>query len=456
MSHIFGCKQTPDTPPTTSDEDSSGSTDDADMKKKKGNRAMGKKKYPKAIKYYTKAIKIDPKNPTYHLNRAIANSALELWKDAEVDASEAVSLQDETKLSSKSFYQLARARLKRGRAREAKEAVKIGLDKCPGEAALVQLNAEIERAVKKLEEKEKRAEEEAAKRAAAASAAGPGGAAKALTEKARQMYELGRFDEAVSLCNDACATATKEDAKRDEIAALSLLGKVHMRMKKWPESAKAWQNVVDLETSVFSMEVPEERQALSNAYNNLGIALKNAGKLNEAVDALNNAYQRATNGDDKVATYQASQILQNVGQTLLVQQKPSEAKAFFARAIDICDRIFGEGHASHAIGSLCLARCLRAEGELKESVGAYAKALKIFSEKPVEECLKELPEVPSKERLEQLQQQCKGELAQLLSMMEQAKAQFLAQSQGESSQASASGYTGSTSGSPESPYPAST
>ena len=28
-------------------EDSSGSTSDAEMKKKKGNRAMGKKKYPK-------------------------------------------------------------------------------------------------------------------------------------------------------------------------------------------------------------------------------------------------------------------------------------------------------------------------------------------------------------------------------------------------------------------------
>lgn len=144
MTHIFGCKQTPPTPPTTSDEESDGSTSDDEMKKKKGNRAMGKKKYPKAIKYYTKAVKIDPKNPTYRLNRAIANAALELWKDAEADAAAAVELGNPP--STKSYYQLARARLKLGHGEEARETLRIGLEACPSEAALLQLSKEVERA----------------------------------------------------------------------------------------------------------------------------------------------------------------------------------------------------------------------------------------------------------------------------------------------------------------------
>ncbi|CAE7918121.1 PP5, partial [Symbiodinium sp. KB8] len=152
MSHIFGCKQTPPTPPTTSDEESSGSTSDAEMKKKKGNRAMGKKKYPKAVKYYTKAIKIDPENATYHLNRAIANAALELWKDAEADAATAVELQEDQP-SSKSHFQLARARFRRGRCLEAREALKMGLERFPTEPALIKLGREIDTAVKALQQR---------------------------------------------------------------------------------------------------------------------------------------------------------------------------------------------------------------------------------------------------------------------------------------------------------------
>jgi len=380
MSHIFGCKQTPATPPTTSDEDSSGSSDDAEIKKKKGNRAMGKKKFPKAVKYYSKAIKIDPKNSTYRLNRAIANAALELWKDAESDASCAVELQDESKPSAKSHYQLARAKLRRGRCLEAREALQIGLGRCPGESALVQLAKEIDHACAALEAKRKKEEEELE----AKSKIGPGGS-RALTEQARKVYEAGRFEEAMSLLSEARADAVKTEARRDEIAAVSLLGKVQMRLKQWGDATVSWQSVVDLETRVFSMDIEEERKALSNASNNLGIALKNAGKLKEAVDAMNEAYQLSTNGDDKVATYQSSQILQNVSQCLLAQGKPGEARAVCARALDIIERIFGQDHAAQALGNLCLARCLRAEGQVREAVTAYAKAVEVWSKKTPEE-----------------------------------------------------------------------
>ncbi|CAE7412816.1 unnamed protein product [Symbiodinium necroappetens] len=72
-----------------------------------------------------------------------------------------------------------------------------------------------------------------------------------------------------------------------------------------------------METEEFSMDVAEERGALSNAQNNLGIALKSAQRLDEAASAFNEAYRLSTNGDDKVATYQAAQILQNASQCLL-------------------------------------------------------------------------------------------------------------------------------------------
>eukprot|EP00913_Durusdinium_trenchii_P023852 g22400.t1 len=232
MSHIFGCKQTPPTPPTTSDEESSGSTSDAETKKKKGNRAMGKKKYPKAIKYYSKAIKIDPENATYHLNRAIANSALELWKDAELDAAKAVELADQ-QAPAKSHYQLVRARLRRGRCLEAREALKLGLQRFSEDKALQQLGKEVDRAVALLEAKRRKEAEEEEERSAAKSA-GPCGA-KALTDQARQLSER-QPEAALPLLEEALQAARQARQRREEINAQSLMGKVQLKLRRWAEA----------------------------------------------------------------------------------------------------------------------------------------------------------------------------------------------------------------------------
>jgi tetratricopeptide (TPR) repeat protein len=196
MSYLHGTKQTPPTPPTTSEE-SSGSSDDADAKKKRGNRAMGKKKYPKAVKYYTKAIKIDGANATYHLNRAIANASLELWKAAEADAAKSIALGDVTP---KSHYQLARARLRRLNYDGAEEALKVGLEAFPDAPALTQLSAEIRKDRTKAEAKKtKEREVEANKRVAED---GPS-SVRALLDQARTAYGKGRLDDAIALLDTA-------------------------------------------------------------------------------------------------------------------------------------------------------------------------------------------------------------------------------------------------------------
>ncbi|CAK9063225.1 DnaJ homolog subfamily C member 7 [Durusdinium trenchii] len=407
MSHIFGCKQTPPTPPTTSDEESSGSTSDAETKKKKGNRAMGKKKYPKAIKYYSKAIKIDPENATYHLNRAIANSALELWKDAELDAAKAVELADQQAPAKRlgSHYQLVRARLRRGRCLEAREALKLGLQRFSEDKALQQLGKEVDRAVALLEAKRRKEavaeqsapprgrggvealkypasnlQEEEEEERSAAKSAGPCGA-KALTDQARQLSER-QPEAALPLLEEALQAARQARQRREEINAQSLMGKVQLKLRRWAEAVASWEAVVQLEGEQFSMEVLEERLALSNAQNNLGIALKNAQRLGEASSAFQEAYRLATNGDDK-----ASQILQNAAQCLLAQGRAVEAKGLCERSQEICLRLFGEKHGTLALGHLALARCCRAAGteptracEANSTVGGAACfGLNLFS-----------------------------------------------------------------------------
>lgn len=52
---------------------------------------------------------------------------------------------------------------------------------------------------------------------------------------------------------------------------------------------------------------------------------------------------------------------------------------------EICQRLFGEQHGSLALGSLALARCFRAEGELRKAVQSYARSLELFNAKTAEE-----------------------------------------------------------------------
>lgn len=372
---------------------------------------MGKKKYPKAIKYYTKAIKIDPKNASYTLNRAIANAALELWKDAEADADVAVSLADPA--PAKSHYQLARARLRRGRCEEAREAVRRGLATHPGEPALTQLSNEIDRACLEQEARRKREEEARAVRPAQ----GPDDGGNML-RLARSAYAAGNLQEAAQLLRDGIESSTDAGTRK---AQLSLLAKACMQLKQWSEAVEAFEKLVELEEATLSLDSHSDREKMSVAYNSLGVARRNAGQYEKAAEALNMAYHRATNGDDQVATPLAAQVLQNIGQCFKAQGKNKEALGVYERGLELGQRLYGDSHASQSLNHLCVARCHRDMGQFKEAVEAYAKAHQIWTSKDLETCLQETPDVPNKERLVGLQKQCENELAQLVLVLEEAK-----------------------------------
>lgn len=386
------------------------------MKKQKGNRAMRKKKYPKAIKYYTKAIKVDPKNPTYHLNRAIANANLDLWKDAETDAAHAIDFGSPP--SAKSHYQHARAQLRRGHCEKARNAICLGIAAYPNETALLQLQKEIEQACKRLEAERQRANEEANTPAAE----GPN-VVRMLLERARSEFDKDTL-KAIGTLQEARAIAAqshKQDTRRDEIGVMSLLGKANVKMKRWSDASEVFQEVVTMQEATYSLANDEERQALSNAHNNLGICQKNDGKLSQAIESLDRAYHLATNGDDKVATPEAGQILQNIGKCLQASRRFSEAEVVFVRALDVGKRAFGEDHASHALNYVCIARCQTSVGKVREAIEAYSHAMMIWTRKDLETCLKEMPDVPNKDRLLTLQQSCRDELGALVVAMEQAR-----------------------------------
>ncbi|KAK4580392.1 Palmitoyl-protein thioesterase 1 [Recurvomyces mirabilis] len=67
-------------------------TEDAVVLKNKGNDAFKSKDWPTAIEFYTKAIELNDKEPSFYTNRAQANIKLEAYGYAIADASKAIDI----------------------------------------------------------------------------------------------------------------------------------------------------------------------------------------------------------------------------------------------------------------------------------------------------------------------------------------------------------------------------
>ncbi|XP_074271615.1 translocon at the outer membrane of chloroplasts 64-like isoform X1 [Silene latifolia] len=80
----------------------------ADIAKEKGNQAFEDKQWPKAISFYTEAIKLNGNNATYYSNRAAAYLELGSFVQAEDDCTKAINLDKKN----------VKAYLRRGTARE--------------------------------------------------------------------------------------------------------------------------------------------------------------------------------------------------------------------------------------------------------------------------------------------------------------------------------------------------
>lgn len=69
--------------------------DQVEQLKLKGNDAFGKKDYKTAIKYYTEALTLDPKNVSVFSNRCSAYFSLENYREALNDAKQSINISPE-------------------------------------------------------------------------------------------------------------------------------------------------------------------------------------------------------------------------------------------------------------------------------------------------------------------------------------------------------------------------
>ncbi|KAH7073483.1 Metallo-dependent phosphatase-like protein [Paraphoma chrysanthemicola] len=114
--------------------------------KNKGNEAFKNHDFPTALEFYTKAIELYDKDPSFYTNRAQAHIKLESYGYAVVDADKAIQLEPN---NVKAYYRRASANTSMLKHREALRDWKLVIKKAPGDANAKLRMTECERIIKR-------------------------------------------------------------------------------------------------------------------------------------------------------------------------------------------------------------------------------------------------------------------------------------------------------------------
>lgn len=110
--------------------------------KEKGNAALSSENFEDAIKYYTQAIELDPKNHVLYSNRSAAHAKAGSYAAALEDAEQTVAINPGW---SKGYSRKGSALAYLGRYEDAAKAYEEGLSKDPSNAQLVSGLSEVQK-----------------------------------------------------------------------------------------------------------------------------------------------------------------------------------------------------------------------------------------------------------------------------------------------------------------------
>ncbi|KAH7117942.1 Metallo-dependent phosphatase-like protein [Dendryphion nanum] len=120
--------------------------EEATQLKNKGNEAFKKQDWPAAVDFYTKAIELYDKEPSFYTNRAQANIKLEAYGFAIADADKAIELDPN---NVKAYYRRASANTAILHHREALRDWKLVVKKAPNDATAKLRMADCDKVVKR-------------------------------------------------------------------------------------------------------------------------------------------------------------------------------------------------------------------------------------------------------------------------------------------------------------------
>ncbi|MGP4024074.1 tetratricopeptide repeat protein [Actinomadura sp. 3N407] len=195
------------------------------------------------------------------------------------------------------------------------------------------------------------------------------GQADALRGLGIALYEVHRFDEAVTALQDSATIYREIGDRRREAGALNSLGPALRGAQRLEESITALQNAADI------FDEFGDHHGEGPALTNLGLTLWDMNELEKSITALRKAADVFRKTGNRHAEGQA---LTNLGAVLRDGQRSGEAITTLQHAIAIC-RESGDRHSeAGARGNLGTA--LTRIGRFEEAVAAHQDAIAAFNE----------------------------------------------------------------------------
>ncbi|CAD7952740.1 unnamed protein product [Amoebophrya sp. A25] len=442
-----------------SSDESGGS--DAETLREAGNFFFKKKRFEKAISHFTKAIELDDgHNSKLYSNRAMCFNAREEYRKAADDARLALTVDAS---NGKAYYQGCKALFSMREFADCQTLAQKGLavfsdDQTAGastssvtqitpaeRASVIKLLTEhLQKAQSKLKAQLQDTVDALDKEDIAKL---PQNAEKRkFVAEGRRLYSTGdltgaisEFEQALRLnpfgatktsaSSNPAASSSSERSRpgqplveenlimdlRPDLEAHEWMAKSFMRMRRPKEAYDVFKAQLALRLKIED-QTQKCRDEIAEIYSNLGIAAKQSGNLPEAVEALKNALNTTTKGNEQsLSTPLCAQILQNLGQIYRASGEMESARDAYQRSLEIYLRLHGSSHGCVALGHLCLARLPSITVATRKDL--YDKVLGILDtkedKKRLATLLQELPEVPSVERLAALIKQIQAEKAKL-------------------------------------------
>jgi CHAT domain-containing protein/Flp pilus assembly protein TadD len=198
--------------------------------------------------------------------------------------------------------------------------------------------------------------------------------AERLNQQAIELYQQGKYNEAISLAEKALAIRKKvlEENHLDVATSLNNLAQLYDSQGRYSEAEPLYKEALAIRKKQLGDNHPDTAQSL----NNLAILYKKQGRYSEAEPLYKQALAiyKTQVGDNHPST---ATSLNNLAELYRVQGRYREAEPLFKEALAISKKQLGDNHPSTATSLNNLATLYESQGRYSEAEPLYKQALAI-------------------------------------------------------------------------------
>ena len=199
--------------------------------------------------------------------------------------------------------------------------------------------------------------------------------AAALNQQVTQLYNQGRYSEAIPLAQRALAIREKAPGPDhpDVAAALNNLAELYRVQGRYAEAEPLSKRALTITEKAFGPDHPDVALSL----NNLALLYASQGRYADAEPL----YKRSLTISERIRGPNHPDVatpLNNLAHLYSVQGRYAEAEPLYKRALAIREKAFGPDHPDVALSLNNLAELYRAQGHDAEAEQLYKRSLTIW------------------------------------------------------------------------------